>query len=70
MIQAADTILNHLEGVVNDALTGITNSSSENINAQIQVIKTVGRGYANVNSYRNAILFYNGKLQLIPLKIL
>ena len=70
MIKVADTILNHLEGVVNASLKGITNSYAENLNSQIQVVKTVGRGFANADNYRNSILFYYGKLQLFPLKIL
>jgi len=67
MIKVADTLLNHLKGIVNSAVTYITNSIAENLNSQIQVVITVGRGYATVNGYRNAILFYNGNLSLFPL---
>jgi len=58
MIKVADTILNHLKGVVNSAVNPITNSIAENLNSQIQVIKSVARGYANFKGYRNAILFF------------
>lgn len=67
MIKVADTILKHLNGVINSALTHITNSIAENLNGQIQVVKSVARGFANVEGYRNSILFFNGKLEMYPL---
>jgi len=67
MIKVADTILNHLKGVINSAVTYITNSAAENLNGQIQVVKTVGRGFASVEGYRNSILFFFGKLDMAPL---
>jgi transposase len=67
MLKVADTMLRHIEGIVNSALTDITNSIAEGINSQIQVVKTVARGFANVEGYRNAILFFQGKLKLFPL---
>ena len=67
MIKVADTILNHLKGVINSAVTHITNSIAENLNGQIQVVKSVARGFANVGGYRNSILFFYGKLDMAPL---
>ena len=67
MIKVADTLLKHLNGMIPAAITGYTNSVAENLNSQIQVVKTVGRGFANPNAYRNAILFFQGKLNLFPL---
>ncbi len=67
MTKVADTMLNHLKGIVNSAVTHITNSIAENINGQIQVIKTVARGFANVTGYRNSILFFQGGLDMTPL---
>ena len=67
MEKVATTLLTHLEGILAAALTGLTNSVAENLNAQIQVVKTVGRGFANPNAYRNAILFFQGKLNMSPL---
>jgi transposase len=66
MIKVADTMLKHLKGVVNSAVTHITNSMAENLNSQIQVVKSIGRGFANVNGYRNSILFFQGNLLLYP----
>jgi len=67
MLKVADTMLRHLKGIVNSAMTDITNSIAEGINSQIQVVKTVARGFANVQGYRNAILFFQGNLKLFPL---
>ena len=70
MMKPADTMLAHLNGIVNSAVTSITNSAAENLNSQIQVVKSVARGFANVDGYRNAILFFQGKLELFPYRIL
>jgi transposase len=67
MVKVAGTMLRHLKGIVNSAVTDITNSITEGINSQIQVVKTVARGFANVEGYRNAILFFQGKLKMFPL---
>ena len=67
MITVADTILNHIEGVINAVVTTMSNSIAENINGKIQIIKAVARGYKNIKGYRNAILFFNGNLELLPL---
>ncbi len=64
MIKVADTLLRHLKGIVNSAVTDITNSTAENLNSQIQVVKSVARGFASVEGYRNAILFFQGKLEM------
>lgn len=67
MIAVADTILKHIKGVINAAVTTMSNAIAENINSKIQIVKAVGRGYKNINGYRNAILFFNGNLELLPL---
>jgi len=69
MIKVADTMLNHLKGIINSAVTKITNSGAENINSQIQVVKSVARGFSNINGYRNAILFFQGNLNMFSLLI-
>lgn len=67
MIKVADTMLNHLKGIVNSAVYEITNSVAENLNSQIQVVKSVARGFANVKGYRRSILFFQGKLNMYSL---
>jgi transposase len=66
MIRVADTILRHLKGVINAATYQLSNAGAENINAQIQTVKTVARGFRNFKGYRNSILFFQGKLELYP----
>lgn len=68
MIKVADTLLRHLEGIINAAITTLSNATAENLNGKIQILKSVGRGFKNIEGYRNSILFYNGKLELLPLK--
>jgi len=67
MIKVADTLAKHLRGIVNSAIYEVSNSVAESLNSQIQIVKSVARGYANFNGYRNAILFFQGKLNLYPL---
>jgi len=67
MIKVADTILRHLKGVINAATHQLSNSMAECINSQIQTVKTVARGFKNFAGYRNAVLFFQGKLNLFPL---
>jgi transposase len=68
MVSVADTLLRHLGGIINAALTKLSNSMAENLNSKIQIVKSVARGYKNIRGYRNAILFFNGQLDLAPLK--
>lgn len=67
MIKVADTILRHLQGVVNAAIHELSNGVAECINSQIQTVKSVARGFRNFNGYRNAVLFFQGKLNMTPL---
>ena len=64
MVKVADTLLNHLKGIINSAIHQLSNSVAENLNAQIQTVKSVAKGYPNFNGYRNSILFFQGKLLL------
>jgi transposase len=64
MISVADTILRHLEGIINAVLTDMSNSIAECLNGKIQILKSVGRGFRNIDGYRNAILFFNGNLKM------
>jgi transposase len=39
---------------------GITNATSENINAKIQWVKYTARGFRNLENFKNAIYFHCG----------
>jgi transposase len=76
MISVADTLLKHLRGIVNAAVTTLSNGIAENINGKIaspvrkssgQIVKSIARGFKSVEGYRNALLFFNGNLDLLPL---
>jgi len=68
MIKVAMILRNHPAGLLNYIKHKISNGMAENLNGQIQRIKTVGRGFYAFKNYRNAILFYLGKLEMLPHK--
>lgn len=67
MIAVADTMLRHLKGIVNAAVTTLSNGIAENINGKIQIVKSIARGFKSIKGYRNSLLFFNGNLDLLPL---
>lgn len=68
MKKVAEMFGRHTSGLISYAKHKISNGIAENINGQIQRIKTVGRGFRKFENYKNAILFYLGKLDMNPLK--
>lgn len=44
----------------------ITNAVSEGLNSKIQAMKANARGFRSFENYRTSILFYCGKLELLP----
>ena len=64
--QAAKMVKNHLYGIINAVVMGVTNARAEGINAVIQQLKAQARGYRNRERFRNAIYFHCGKLDLYP----
>jgi transposase len=69
MIKVAKILKNHSVGLLNYIKHKISNALAENLNGQIQKIKTIGRGFYAFKNYRNAILFHLGKLDMIPHKV-
>lgn len=63
-----DMFNNHMRGVANALITNLSNAMAERLNGKIQEIKTVARGYRTFKNFRSAILFFNGGLDLYPLK--
>ena len=64
--KAARTVKNHLEGILNAIVLGITNARGEGMNAKIQWIKRLAYGYRNRANFRDAIYFHLGGLDLYP----
>ena len=60
------TIGNHLDGILNAIVHGLTSALSESFNATIQWIKKMAFGYRNRDRFRDAIYFHLGGLDLYP----
>ena len=56
----------HLENILTYFQSYITNAVSEGLNSKIQAIKANARGFRSFENYRINILFFCGKLDLIP----
>jgi transposase len=66
MKQVVLTLIEHFAGLLNAVKHKLTNAYAESLNASIQEIKTVARGFRKFESFRVAILFFLGKLDLSP----
>jgi transposase len=69
LTKVADMFCRHVKGVCNALVDNISNAMAERLNGKIQIIKTIGRGYRKFNNFRNAILFFNGGLNLNPYNV-
>jgi len=56
----------HLAGLLAYFRHQITNAQSEGFNSRVQAIKSAARGFRSFENYRTRILFYCGKLDLLP----
>ena len=66
MRHAAATIRRHLDGIFNAVVLKKTTAIAESVNGKIQRLKYRACGYRNRESFRTAIMFYCGKLDLYP----
>jgi transposase len=66
VIKVAKMIKNHLDRILSYFRHRITNALSEGFNSRIQSIKSNARGFRAFENYRTRILFYCGKLDLMP----
>ena len=64
--KVAVMLKNHLDGLLSYFRHRVTNAISEGFNSRIQSIKSAARGFRNFANYRTRILFYCGKLNLMP----
>lgn len=64
--KVAVMLKNHLEGLLSYFRHCVTNATSEGFNSRIQSIKSAARGFRSFANYRLRILFYCGKLDVIP----
>ena len=66
MIKVARMLKTHLENILTYLQHRVTNAITEGLNAKIQWIKYASRGYRDRDSFRMAILFHCGGLDLEP----
>ena len=64
--RVARMLKKHLANILTYFDSYITNALSEGFNSKIQLIKTNARGFRNFENYRISILFFCGKLAMIP----
>jgi transposase len=56
----------HLYGIHNAVVLGVTNGIAESVNAKIQRVKRMACGFRHRQRFRNAIYFHLGGLDLMP----
>lgn len=66
VIAVANLVLNHLEQIINFARNPVTNAGAEGINSVVMTLQRAARGYRTWKTFRIAILFFCGGLDLSP----
>ena len=66
MTKAAQKLQRHLRGILAYITHRITNAASEGFNSRIQSLKAAARGFRRFANYRTRILFFCGRLDLMP----
>lgn len=69
IIKVAKMLKRHVKNILTYFRHPITNAMSEGFNSRIQSIKSQARGFRAFRNYRTRILFYCGKLNLLPNEI-
>lgn len=69
MVAKAKMLKRYLPGLLNYFDHQLTNAKSEGFNSKIQQIKSNARGFRSFQSYRVRILFFCGKLDMLPRKV-
>lgn len=66
--EVIQTFENHRKGIENAMITDTTSGKHENLNGRIQSVLAKARGFVNFDRFKINVMFYFGKLDLIPLK--
>jgi transposase len=64
--KVARSLKTHLAALLNYFTWPITNAVTEGLNSKIQQLKAAARGFRSFANYRTRILFFCGKLDLLP----
>jgi len=70
LTKVANMFQEHLQGLLNYIKHKTNNATAEGLNGRIQHIKASAKGYRKFESFRIAVLFHLGKLDLYPHKSL
>ena len=65
MKKAAKTIKRYLSNIITQVGNHISNARAEQTNSKIAKLQRVAQGYSNFQNLRAAILFFNGRLNLL-----
>ena len=65
MKKAAKTIKRYLAGIITQIGNNISNARAEQTNSKIAKLQRIAQGYSNFANLRAAVLFFNGKLDLL-----
>ncbi|MGC9366275.1 MAG: transposase [bacterium] len=68
LTRVAKMLVRNVIGLVNYVNHRITNSAAEGLNAKIQQLKMVAKGFRSFDNYRLNILFHFAGLDMDPLK--
>lgn len=68
IVKVAKMFKRHLANILTYFRHRITNAMSEGFNSRIQSIKSQARGFRAFENFRTRILFYCGKLDLLPIE--
>lgn len=64
--KVAKKLKTHIDGLLSYFRHRVTNAAAEGFNSRIQSIKSAARGFRKFANYRLRILFFCGKLDLLP----
>lgn len=67
--KVAKMLEKHIDRIITFFTNPINNGVSEGLNCKIQSVKAAARGFGSFESYRRRILFFCGKLEMMPCKL-
>lgn len=66
MVDLARSIRKNLHMILNAIRLKVSNAHAESNNSRIQKVKKMACGFRNINSFKNAVYFHLGALDLLP----
>jgi transposase len=66
LLNVKETLVKHYDNIRTYIKHRKTNALAESLNAKIQEIKTIARGFKGFENFRVNVLFYLGKLNMLP----